>query len=79
MAKMVAIYVGAPENDSRVTVSTDSTVAEVLKDNNVSVKGIVQHGNRALSPTDFGKTLNELGFIDDDTLHVVKKLDGAKR
>jgi hypothetical protein len=74
---IVSIYVGIPENDKMHNISDTATVKQVLDDCGVSVKGSVQHNGRTLSGVEITKTLAELGFANNDSLHVVKKLDNA--
>ena len=75
---VIAIYVGVPENDKKVQVDSCSTVAAVLADHNVTVSGLVQHNSRTVRTNDYNKTLEDLSFASGDSLHVVRKLDGAK-
>lgn len=71
------IYVGVPEQDKEVVVDDCKTVETVLKENNVTINGIVQHNGTSIAKTNLSKTLAELGVVDNDTIFVVKKLDNA--
>ena len=72
------IFVGPPEDDKIVSVSDDKKVSEILSEANVSLTGMVQHNGKTLRSNDLNKTLKELGFRENDALHVVRKMDGAK-
>ena len=79
MAKnIIDIFVGAPENDKEVSISTNKTVAEVLKEAEVDRQGTIQHNGKILSSSELGQTLETLGFVTGDSLFVVKKMDSAQ-
>ena len=78
MARVITIHVGAPEDDRKVSVSTEQTVSEVLTAEKVALAGTIQHNGRVLSSAKLGKTLEELGFVENDSIHVVRKMDGAR-
>lgn len=71
------INVGLPQSDKPVTVNDEMTVSEVLRDNEVSTSGLIQHNGTTLNANQLSKTLKELAFSEGDSLHVVKKLDNA--
>ena len=74
---MLDLFIGVPEADQRVTVPGDWTVSQLLSEHNISTTGIVQHNGRALQASELGKTLSQLGVVQNDTLYVVKKLNSA--
>jgi len=77
MAQIINVYVGIPENDKKVSVSTDTTVSQLLQDANVTVSGMIQHNGRTLSGAELNKSLESLGVVNNDGIYVVKKMDGA--
>jgi len=75
---VASLYVGTPENDKLVTVETSTTTLTVLfKDNNIKADGTVQINGRAIAANQFGSTLEALGVMDKDCVHVVRKLANA--
>jgi sulfur carrier protein ThiS len=74
---MITLFVGIPEDDQRVTVPADWTVAQLLSEYDVSTAGMVQHNGRTLQSAEYNKTLSELGAVNSDTIYVVRKLDSA--
>ena len=74
---MFDIFIGLPEADQAVTVPEDWTVSQLLSEYNISTTGIVQHNGRALQASELGKTLSQLGVVNNDTIYVVKKLNSA--
>jgi sulfur carrier protein ThiS len=78
-SKIIQIHVGAPESDKKVSVSTESTVAAVLEKHNVSQSGMIQLNGRTLRNTELNKTLHDLGVVTNDSIYVVRKMDGANK
>ena len=74
----IQIHIGPPEDDRKVTVSTGQTVSAVLSDNEISLTGMIQLNGKTLSANELNKTLDELGVKDNDSIHVVRKMDGAR-
>ncbi len=74
---IITIFVGIPENDKKIDVSSNLTPAQVLENAKVSAKGTIQHNGRTLTAAELGKSLADLGFVDKDSLYVVSKMDGA--
>lgn len=74
---MITLFVGIPEDDQRVTVPGDWTVAQLLSEYDVSTTGMVQHNGRTLQAGEYSKTLSALGVVNSDTIYVVRKLDSA--
>ena len=75
--QLVDIFVGTPVNDSRVTIDSNQTIAQVLENAKIAVNGIVYLNGNVINPSQMNKTLAELGVASNDTLHVVKKMDSA--
>ena len=76
--RVIKIFVGSPEDDREIPVSTGQTVSQVLTEAQVSLTGMIQHNGRTMSSQQLGKTLEELNFKENDSIHVVRKMDGAK-
>lgn len=76
--QVIQIYVGPPEDDAKVTVNTGQTVSEVFAANDINLTGMIQLNGRTLSTRDLNKTLDKLNVVDGDSLHVVRKMDGAQ-
>lgn len=74
---MLKIFVGVPENDQHVEVPRDWTVTQILNEFGVQQQGQVTLNGRPLRPADLSKSISDLGAVENDSLHVIKKLDSA--
>jgi hypothetical protein len=75
-ATIIQIMVGVPENPKKVNVDTSSTLADVMAEH-INGQGVVQHNGSTIQNSRYNKTLDALGFVDGDTLFVVKKMSNA--
>ena len=75
---MLTIFVGVPEDDNKVEVPGSMTVAELLEQENIQIRGSITLNGRTLAGSEMQSTLSDLGVTNNDAIHVVRKLDSAQ-
>lgn len=74
---MVKILIGSPIDDKEVVANEQHTVEQIFKENGVSTSGTIQHNGRKLSTAQTRVPIKDLNVLENDTIYVVRKMDGA--
>jgi hypothetical protein len=76
---MIQVTIGTNTNRKKVTVNPESTIRQVLEDNDVNYSVATVHMDGAtLQPGDMDKTFKDFGITDSCYVIAVVKADNAR-